>query len=50
MHLHINADTAETRRVQIVLAAIAERIEEALGARLLAHPDKLLKTLTFARR
>jgi DNA-binding transcriptional LysR family regulator len=50
MHLHINADTAETRRVQIVLAAIAERIEDALGARLLTPPDRILKTLTTARR
>lgn len=50
LHLHVNRDTASMRRVQIVLAAIADKIESALSATPLESPDKLLKSLKAARR
>lgn len=50
LHLYTNPDTADAQRVQIVLIAIAEGIEKALDAELIAGPDKLLKSLKTARR
>ena len=50
LHLHVNPDTVESKRVQIVLNAIAEDIEAALNAKLLTQPDRLLKSLKENRR
>jgi len=50
LHLHVNADTAETLRVQIVLRAIAVGIEKALCATLMRSQYKLLKPFKFGPR
>ena len=50
LHLHVNPDAAEAKRVQIVVNAIAAGIEGAIDAKLLASPGKLLKSLKSARR
>ncbi|NNJ67822.1 MAG: hypothetical protein HKP54_07260, partial [Boseongicola sp.] len=50
LHLHINPDAADAKRVQIVLSAIAAEIEGLIDAKLLASPGKLVKSLRGARR
>ncbi len=50
MHLHVNPDTIETQRAQIVLTAIYDKIESALGAKPMAQPDRILRSLKSERR